>query len=112
MLFAVLVVCVVLFVVLPFIGATLYSLLTTLLIGLILGAVARLIVPGRQPIGCLFTSLVGVAGSLLGTLAASKDALHTGSFGRLLLQVGVAVVLVLLLRPSRGALTSSRRGKR
>ncbi|MCW2499477.1 MAG: hypothetical protein JWN87_1153 [Frankiales bacterium] len=101
MLFALLVLCLVLFVVLPFIGATVSALLTTLLVGLLLGAVARLIVPGRGPTGCLTTSLVGVAGGLLGTLAAR--ALHTGSLGRLLLQVAAATLLVIILRPSRGA---------
>jgi uncharacterized membrane protein YeaQ/YmgE (transglycosylase-associated protein family) len=100
-LLAVLLVCIVLFVVLPFNGATLWALLSTLVVGLVLGAIARLIAPGNGPMGCLFTALVGVAGSLLGTLAAR--ALHTGSFARLLLQIAAAVVLVTLLRPSRGA---------
>jgi uncharacterized membrane protein YeaQ/YmgE (transglycosylase-associated protein family) len=103
-LFAVLIVCIVLFVVLPFIGATLISLLSTLLVGLVLGAIARLIAPGNGPMGCLFTSLVGVAGSLLGTLAARALDV-TGGFARLLLQIGAAVVLVIALRPSRGART-------
>ena len=92
-------VCLVLFVVLPFIGATLMQLLWTLVIGLLLGAVARLIAPGSGRMGCMTTSLVGVAGSLLGTLAAR--ALETGALGRLLLQIGVAVALVMVLRPSR-----------
>ncbi|MGB8649615.1 MAG: hypothetical protein WCD35_03030 [Mycobacteriales bacterium] len=101
MLFALLLVCLVLFVVLPFLGATLWSLLTTLLVGLVLGAVARLVVPGNGPMGCLTTSLVGVAGGLVGTVLS--HALHTGSFARLLLQIGAAVLLVVVLRPSRGA---------
>jgi uncharacterized membrane protein YeaQ/YmgE (transglycosylase-associated protein family) len=99
-LFAVLVLCLLLFVVLPFLGATLWALLTTLLVGLVLGALARLIVPGPTPIGCLTTSLVGVLGGLLGT--ALSRAMDTGSFARLLLQVASAVVLVLLVRPRRG----------
>jgi uncharacterized membrane protein YeaQ/YmgE (transglycosylase-associated protein family) len=103
---AVLFVCIVLFVALPLVGATLGSLLPTLLVGLVLGAIARVIAPGRGPMGCLFTSLVGVAGSLLGTVAARS--LHIGHFGRLLLQIGAAVVLVVLLRPTR----SSARGGR
>lgn len=100
MLLAVLVVCLVLFVVLPLVGATLVALLSTLLVGFLLGALARLIAPGSGSMGCLFTSLVGVAGSLIGTAVAR--ALDTGSLGRLLLQVAAAVVLVVLLRPSRG----------
>ena len=101
MLLALLVICLLLFVVLPFLGATLWALLTTLLVGLLLGAVARLIAPGGGPMGCLTTSLVGVAGGLLGTVAARL--IDTGSLGRLLLQVAAAVLLVLALRPSRGA---------
>lgn len=34
--------------------------------GMIAGAVGRLIVPGRQPLGCLGTILLGVTGSLIG----------------------------------------------
>jgi uncharacterized membrane protein YeaQ/YmgE (transglycosylase-associated protein family) len=34
--------------------------------GLIIGALGRLLVPGRQPLGCLMTMLVGIGGSLLG----------------------------------------------
>jgi uncharacterized membrane protein YeaQ/YmgE (transglycosylase-associated protein family) len=99
-LLAVLLVCIVLFVVLPFIGATLIALLTTLLVGLVLGALARWIAPGPNSMGLLTTSLVGVAGSLLGTLVARL--LDAGSLGRLLLQVAAAVVLVMIVRPSRG----------
>ena len=101
MLLALLVICLLLFVVLPFIGATLWALLTTLLVGLVLGAIARVIVPGRTPLGCLTTSLVGVLGGLLGTVVSR--ALDTGSFARLLLQIGAAVLLVLLLRPKEAA---------
>ena len=37
-----------------------------IVIGLIAGAVARLLVPGRDPIGVLGTILVGVVGSFVG----------------------------------------------
>ena len=103
MLFALLVLCLLLFVVLPFVGATLMGLLSTLLVGLVLGALARLIAPGSGKMGCLTTSLVGVLGGLLGTAAAR--ALETGSFVRLLLQVASAVALVMVIRPPRGART-------
>jgi uncharacterized membrane protein YeaQ/YmgE (transglycosylase-associated protein family) len=42
-----------------------FSLLVTLLIGLIVGAIAKFIVPGRQPGGCLITALIGIAGSFV-----------------------------------------------
>jgi uncharacterized membrane protein YeaQ/YmgE (transglycosylase-associated protein family) len=36
--------------------------------GLIVGALARLIVPGRQSIGILATAVLGIAGSIVGGL--------------------------------------------
>jgi uncharacterized membrane protein YeaQ/YmgE (transglycosylase-associated protein family) len=41
-----------------------------LLFGLIIGALARLIMPGEQPIGVLGTMLLGIAGSFVGGFAA------------------------------------------
>lgn len=100
-LLALLVVALVLFVVLPVLGATVWALLTTLLVGLVLGGLARLIVPGRTRLSLTTTALVGVVGSLLGTLLAQL--LDRGSFAQLLLQIGVAVALVLVLRPEPAA---------
>jgi uncharacterized membrane protein YeaQ/YmgE (transglycosylase-associated protein family) len=37
-----------------------------ILIGLIAGAIARLLVPGRDPIGILGTILIGIVGSFVG----------------------------------------------
>jgi len=34
--------------------------------GLIIGAIARFLVPGRQPMGMLMTMLLGIVGSLAG----------------------------------------------
>ncbi|REK11933.1 MAG: GlsB/YeaQ/YmgE family stress response membrane protein [Planctomycetota bacterium] len=42
------------------------SLIGWAVFGLIVGALAKLIWPGRQPGGCLTTILLGVAGSLVG----------------------------------------------
>ena len=35
-----------------------------IIFGLIVGAIARLLMPGPQPMGCLMTMLLGIAGSL------------------------------------------------
>jgi uncharacterized membrane protein YeaQ/YmgE (transglycosylase-associated protein family) len=48
----------------------LFALLVWALFGLIIGAIARLLIPGRQPIGILRTILLGVVGSLLGGFIA------------------------------------------
>ena len=39
--------------------------LWTLIIGLVVGAIAKLIMPGRDPGGIIVTMLIGVAGALL-----------------------------------------------
>jgi uncharacterized membrane protein YeaQ/YmgE (transglycosylase-associated protein family) len=41
----------------------------TLLIGLVIGVVAKFIMPGKDPGGIIVTSLIGVAGSLIATYA-------------------------------------------
>ena len=45
--------------------------------GLIIGAIARFLMPGRQPLGILFTILLGIAGSFVGGTIA--NALRGGS---------------------------------
>jgi uncharacterized membrane protein YeaQ/YmgE (transglycosylase-associated protein family) len=42
-------------------------LIWTALIGLIVGALAKLIMPGKEPGGIFITMLIGIAGSFLGT---------------------------------------------
>jgi uncharacterized membrane protein YeaQ/YmgE (transglycosylase-associated protein family) len=44
-------------------------LLRTLFIGLIVGALAKLLTPGRDPGGFLITICIGIAGSLIATFA-------------------------------------------
>src|SRR6202008_4693850 len=41
----------------------LFEILGAILIGLLVGALARLIVPGRERGGCLTTKLIGIGGS-------------------------------------------------
>jgi uncharacterized membrane protein YeaQ/YmgE (transglycosylase-associated protein family) len=45
---------------------TLSVIIAWLLIGLVIGALARLVVPGRQHMGILLTILIGVVAALLG----------------------------------------------
>lgn len=42
------------------------SLLAWIVLGLIAGLVAKALVPGRDPGGCVITILVGIAGALVG----------------------------------------------
>ncbi len=37
----------------------------SILIGLVIGVVAKIITPGNEPVGCIITSIIGIAGSIL-----------------------------------------------
>lgn len=43
------------------------SIIWTLVIGLVVGAIAKLLMPGKDPGGCIITILLGIAGSFVGT---------------------------------------------
>ncbi len=74
------------------------------LIGLVIGGLGRLVVPGRQAIGILTTVLLGIAASLLGGVVAR--AAHLGNGLRFLIAIGVAAGLVAVF--SSGQRTHAR----
>jgi uncharacterized membrane protein YeaQ/YmgE (transglycosylase-associated protein family) len=82
-----------LFVALPLAGMALWALWTTIVIGLILGALGRLIVPGPQRIGVLATLVAGLCGSILGGFLG-QHVLDAGRFVTVLLEIGVAALAV------------------
>ena len=84
------------------------QLVWALLGGLVVGALGRLVVPGRQRIGLLVTALIGIAGGFLGGLLAS--ALARGSLVSFLLSLGCAAVLVAIAdaRAVRGDVPGGR----
>jgi uncharacterized membrane protein YeaQ/YmgE (transglycosylase-associated protein family) len=67
------------------------QILGLILVGIVIGILARLIVPGRQRIGVLFTILLGIVGALIGGTIAS--ALATGGIFELNF-VGFVVAVV------------------
>ena len=76
-----------------------------ILFGLLAGAVARALTPGRQGIGCFGTLAVGVVGALLGGFlgeAILDEDIDVGwDLKPFLLAVAGAVVLLLLLNAVR-----------
>jgi uncharacterized membrane protein YeaQ/YmgE (transglycosylase-associated protein family) len=67
-----------------------------LIFGLIVGAIARLLKPGRQRLSLLMTLLLGVVGSIIGGIVAS--ALGTGDIFELnILGSIVAIIAAFLL---------------
>ncbi len=71
-----------------------------ILVGLVIGALGRLVVPGRQPIGCLLTILLGIAGSVAGAAIAHALDLHWWLLV-LVVQVTVAAGGVAVIASSR-----------
>jgi uncharacterized membrane protein YeaQ/YmgE (transglycosylase-associated protein family) len=70
--------------------------------GLIIGLLAKLVLPGRQPIPLWLTILVGIVGGLAGNaLAAAFGVAHTSGIDwiRHGFQVGAAAVLIALFAP-------------
>ena len=76
---------------------------SAVLVGLIIGAVARLVVPNSPPIGCLLTVVIGVVAAAVG--AAVGEAQHWGFWLILALQVLIGAVIVAVFtaaaRPRR-----------
>ncbi|MBO0682452.1 MAG: GlsB/YeaQ/YmgE family stress response membrane protein [Candidatus Dormibacteraeota bacterium] len=42
------------------------SIISWIIVGLVAGVIAKLLMPGRDPGGCVITMLIGIAGALLG----------------------------------------------
>jgi len=70
-----------------------------LLGGLVIGALARLLVPGRNPMGIGGTILLGIAGSFVGGLIGR--ALFGPRAGSFLLAVLASVILLLIIQGGR-----------
>jgi len=79
---------------------TISGILSALLVGLVVGALARLILPGRQAIGLLATIAVGIVAALLGTWLTNEMGIGDVSgydLIELIVQVGLAVIGVGLV---------------
>jgi uncharacterized membrane protein YeaQ/YmgE (transglycosylase-associated protein family) len=74
-------------------------LLWSLIIGIIVGAVAKLMMPGRDPGGFIITMLLGIAGSILGTIIGRAMGLYQeGSGAGFIMSVIGAMLLLLIYR--------------
>jgi uncharacterized membrane protein YeaQ/YmgE (transglycosylase-associated protein family) len=81
------------------------GLITAVVIGLVIGALGRLVVPGKQNIALWLTLLIGVVAALLGTLVAGAlGVAETRGIDwiELALQVGFAAAGVALIAGARG----------
>ncbi len=72
--------------------------ISALVVGLIIGALARLVMPGKQDIGILMTIGLGALGSLIGSWATYQLGYHNANGGWEIIPfvVGIAVAAGLI----------------
>ena len=74
-------------------------LLWTLLLGLVIGAVAKLLMPGKDPGGCIITTLLGIAGAFVGSyLGQALNLYQPGQPAGFIGAVIGAMILLLIYR--------------
>ena len=70
--------------------------------GLIAGVIAKLLMPGRDPGGCIITMLLGIAGAFVGglifELLTGRPQVMRFDFGSLFVAIIGAVVVLLIYR--------------
>ena len=67
------------------------------LVGLVVGAIAKFFVPGKQGGGIIVTALLGVAGSLLGTLGGQQLGIVSKTAGTHWIASVVGAVVVVFV---------------
>ncbi|MGW0818558.1 GlsB/YeaQ/YmgE family stress response membrane protein [Streptomyces viridiviolaceus] len=80
------------------------GIISAIVIGIVIGVLGRLVVPGRQRIGILWTILVGIVAALIGSwIASAFDVADTEGVDWIewLIQIGLAALGVTALDRSR-----------
>jgi uncharacterized membrane protein YeaQ/YmgE (transglycosylase-associated protein family) len=85
------------------------GIISALIVGLVIGALGRLVVPGRQKISIWLTMLIGVVAALLGTLLASLIGVaDTKGFDWIELAIQIALAAGGVLLVTRAGISSIR----
>ena len=76
------------------------SIIGTIIIGLIVGLVARLLHPGKDGFGLIMTSLLGIAGSVLATFGGQAIGIYRAgeAAGFVGAVIGAIVILFVVAR--------------
>ncbi|MBX9600236.1 MAG: GlsB/YeaQ/YmgE family stress response membrane protein [Bryobacteraceae bacterium] len=79
------------------------EILTWIIFGLIVGVIAKFLMPGRDPGGIIVTILIGIAGSLLGGWLGRAFGLYTpGQPAGWIMSILGALVLLMIYHAVRG----------
>ena len=83
-----------------------HSIIWILVIGLVIGAIAKLLMPGKDPGGCIITMLIGIAGafvaSYLGRAIGWYEPGEPSSFIASIVGAMLLLLLYRLIAPKRG----------
>ncbi|HJY53714.1 MAG TPA: GlsB/YeaQ/YmgE family stress response membrane protein [Candidatus Udaeobacter sp.] len=75
------------------------AILSTILVGLIVGAIAKLLMPGKDPGGFIITILLGIAGAFIATYIGQAIGWYkAGQPAGWIMSIVGAMILLLLYR--------------
>lgn len=75
-----------------------YGFIGWIVVGLIAGALAKWIMPGKDPGGIIVTILIGIAGGLLGGFIASRIGIGGGNVVNIIIATVGAILLLWIYR--------------
>jgi uncharacterized membrane protein YeaQ/YmgE (transglycosylase-associated protein family) len=79
------------------------NLIVTLIIGFLIGAVAKFLMPGRDPGGFIVTTLLGIAGAFVANwIGGAVGLYHPGEAAGFIASVLGAILLLFLYRRFQG----------
>ena len=77
---------------------TISGILITCCIGLVVGAIAKLLMPRKDPGGCIVTILLGIAGAWLGTFIGRATFGGTNYAAGWIMSIVGAMILLLIYK--------------
>ena len=84
------------------------GIVTTIIVGLIVGALARFVMPGDQKMGWILTCLLGIGGSLIAGYVGQAMGWYTvGQTAGWIASVVGALVLLFIVQKVRGSSSAS-----
>jgi uncharacterized membrane protein YeaQ/YmgE (transglycosylase-associated protein family) len=93
-------------------AAMIGSIILAIIVGAVIGVVARLVMPGKQKIGMIMTVLIGAVGGLIGSAVANQFGYHNANGGvawiPFFIGVGAAVVLIAIYESVTGRRSGTR----
>jgi len=86
----------------------LWTIISAIVVGAIVGALARLIMPGRQSIGVIMTIVLGILGSLIGSWVTYQVGYSNSNGGWAVIPFLVGVIVAAILIAIYVAVTGRR----